>query len=102
MRIQLPVFAAIILISVALSQSKGESSYLSLHQIGAFYIIGGGCQQQGSKTTTNFVFQVKVLVLRGERLRGRKEMKYLTVSTLNILKGTLYCFEFNSSTHYVH
>ena len=76
--------------------------YIKLESFILLVVGGGGCQQQGSETTTNFVFQVKVLVLRGERLRGRKEMKYLTVSTLNILKGTLYCFEFNSSTHYVH
>ena len=93
MRILLPVLAASIFISVVLSRSKGELFCLSLHHIGDCCYIGCGSWwlvdkniKQGNETTTKSVFQVRILGLRGERLRGRKEMKYLSVSTLNILR----------------
>ena len=72
---------------------------LLLHRIGDCFIVcwwlwlveNNNREKKPSRTIN--VFQVRIPGLKGERLRGRKETRYLTVSTLNIIREHCIVFK---------
>ena len=71
------------------------SRWIILHFITFYWrlmlvVAGGGWQQQhGNETSNNYIFQMRILGLKGEKLRGRNGIFYSIVSTFNILRECL-------------
>ena len=75
------------------------SRWIILHFITFYWrlmlVVGGGGwqQQHGNETSNNYIFQVRILGLKGEKLRGRNGIFYSIVSTFNILRERVFCVD---------